>query len=63
MSLDLAKPPKGKKYVYECPFTEKTFDLDDEKLIGLGNPPRSPEQPVGTGSTPMKIRLISTKSN
>lgn len=61
MSLDLRKPPKGKKYVYECAFTAKQFDIDDEKLIGLGYPPRSPEQPIGTGSTPMTLKLVTEK--
>lgn len=61
MSLDLAKAPKGKKYMYECAFTGKHFAPGSKELLGLGTPPRSPHQPVGTGSTPMRLVLVETK--
>lgn len=58
MSLDLRKPPKGKKYVYTCPFNGCMYNHDSELLLGLGNPPRSPNQPIGSGSTPMQMSLV-----
>lgn len=45
---------KQSEYIYECPWTGKSFEPDDKKLIGLGNPPRSPHEPPGMGGIPMR---------
>lgn len=46
---------KPSEFVYQCAFTGENFEPDDKRLLGLGFPPRSPAQPVGTGSTPMSM--------
>jgi hypothetical protein len=55
--MSLAKSTPGEKekskWVYVCPWTNLPIEPDDERLTGLGNPPRSPHEPVGAGSVPM----------
>lgn len=48
----------AQKIVFVCPWTKKEFDQDDPKLHGLGNPPRSPHEPVGMGGIPMQRKIV-----
>lgn len=47
---------------WKCPYTEKVYQ--DHELTGYGNPPRSPNAPVGTGAgAPMtRVKLTKTES-
>lgn len=42
-------------YVYKCPWTGRHIVPGHKSLIGLGNPPRSPHEPVGVGGVPMQM--------
>lgn len=41
-------------WVYECPWKGEKIEPDDKRLIGLGNPPRSPNEPPGMGGVAMR---------
>lgn len=47
--------------VYRCPITGDLYPPGDPELTGLGNPPRSPNAPVGAGRIQMSYELISNK--
>lgn len=50
-----------KKIAYKCPFTGDLFVQEDPRLVGKGNPPHTPNAPVGTGRHRMEIVTISGK--
>lgn len=54
----MADETKAFKYGYKCPWTGKIIPADHKSLIGLGNPPRSPFEPVGMGSVAMDRVII-----
>lgn len=49
------------KTVYKCPITGDLYPPNDPALVGLGNPPRTPNAPVGAGRVQMQYELISNK--
>lgn len=62
MPLDMQRAPKGRKFMYECPITGENFEVNDKKLIGMGNPPSSPNTPVGMGQMKMTLKLVTTST-
>ena len=54
----MADEQKTIKYGYKCPWTGKVIEEGHKSLIGLGNPPRSPFEPVGAGSVAMDRVII-----
>lgn len=44
-------------WVWECPYTGEEYEQDDRRLLGSGNPPASPNRPVGVGAgQPMAVK-------
>lgn len=46
------------KRMWLCQFTGELYDINDERVAGLGQPPSSPDTPPGIGRVPMTMVTV-----
>ena len=46
---------------YKCPFTGKLYEIGDDRLVGMGNPPSTPNAPAGSGRPPLILTEATEK--
>lgn len=46
------------KKMWLCQFTGELYELNDERIAGLGQPPSSPDTPPGLGRVPMTMVTV-----